>query len=409
MASDQEFSFNVTATLNTSLPADNTILQMTYPNNFVFDSATPAPSIGNSVWDLSSLTVANPIPITVKGRLVGQDGDEQTFHVFAGSANANNQSVVSVVYNSLLQTITISKPFLGARILVNNEDLPGYTASGGSTIGVEIAWANNLPTKITDAQIIANLSGNAFDKASVNPLEGFYDSANNQIIWDKNSIPELASVEPGANGTFGFNFKSISLVGSSTVVKEPQVSVDVSIKGTQPTEGSTFNDVNNFAKKVIKILSDFQIASSAVYSSGATPPKAETETKYTVTWTLSNSSNSITSAQARAVLPIYVNWVGKSSGTSEDVSYNQTTREVIWNIGTVSPNTGFSSNREASFEISLKPSLSQVDSVPQLMKDVYLSGQDSYTGTMVKSTFSPITTSLTSDPSFKAGNERVVQ
>jgi hypothetical protein len=408
VTSDQLVSFKVTASLNTSLPEGSTMLQVVYPNGFVFDSAVPEPNVGNSVWSLASLTTTNPVPIVIKGRLIGQDGDEQIFHVYAGTTTSTDQSNVNVVYNSLLKSMTIAKPFLEAHILVNGQDLTSYTASSGETIHAEISWANNLSTRITDGQIIVNLSGNAFDKTTVNPRDGFYDSANNQIIWDKNSISDFASIEPGANGNVSFNFKPLSLVGLSNSIKDPQIALDVSIRGRQPSLGSTYSDVNNFAKKIIKILSDFQIAASGTYTSGALPPKAENETKYTITWTLSNSANSITSAQARSVLPIYVKWAGVS-GTGEDVSYNEVTREVVWNIGTVRPNTGFGSNREASFTLTLKPSLSQVGSVPQLMKDVFLSGTDAFAGTQVKSKRGPITTLLSNDPSFHSGNERVVQ
>lgn len=407
--SNQVVSFTVTATLNTTLPKEATMLQVTYPPNFVFESATPSPTVGNSVWSLASLTQANPIPITINGRLVGQDGDEQVFHVYAGTTSPADLSVVNVVYTSLLQTMTISKPFLEARILVNGQDLSTYTASGGETVNAEIAWVNNLSTRITDAQIIVNMSGNAFDRNTVNPLEGFYDSSNNRIIWDKNTTSDFGSIEPGANGSVTFSFKPVSLIGASKSIKDPQIALDVSIKGNQPSVGSTFSDINNFAKKIIKIASDFQIASSASYAAGPLPPKAENETRYTVTWILSNSANSINQAQARAALPVYVSWVAPVPGSIEKIAYNATTREVIWNIGTVKSYTGLDSSREVSFTVALKPSLSQVGSVPQLMKDVFLSGTDSFTGTLVRSSRGPITTLLFSDPNIKSGNERVVE
>jgi hypothetical protein len=406
--SDQAITFKVTATLNTSLPEGNAMLQVSYPNNFIFDSAIPSPSIGNSVWSLSSLSTTAPLSISIKGRLVGQDGDEQVFHVYAGTTTPTNQSVVNVVYNSLLHTMTITKPFLEARILVNSQDLPSYTATGGETINGDVYWTNNLSTRVTDAQIILSLSGNAYDRSGVNPLEGFFDSQNNQIIWDKNTVPDLASIEPGGTGSASFSFKSTSLLGSS--IKDPQIALDVSIKGRKPSEGSTFDEVNNFAKKIVKIASDFQIATSPSYLSGALPPKAEAETKYNVTWTLSNSANNITNAQARSVLPIYVKWVGVVKGaTNENISYNESTREVIWNIGAVRANTGFESTREATFTLSLTPSTSQVGSVPQLMKNVYLTGTDAFTGTQVKNSKNPITTKLSNDPNFKSGNDRVVE
>lgn len=407
--SDQTIELLVTATLNTALPEGATMLQVTYPNNFVFESSTPSSIVGNSIWDLSSLTQTEPLAISIKGKIVGQSGDQQVFHVYAGTTSPSDKSKIDVVYNSLLQSIAITKPFLEARILVDNVDLPVYSASGGETVNVQVVWSNNLASRIADTQLIVNLGGNAFDKSQIDPVDGFYDSANNRIIWDKNTTAELASVEPGAKGSVSFSFKPISLIGSAGSIKSPQVSLDVSIRGNQPSQGSALIEVNNFSQKIVRILSDFQIATSAQYSAGPLPPKAEKETRYIVTWTLSNSVNSIIQSQAKSVLPIYVQWVGPQNDLGENLSFNQTTREVVWNIGTVRPNTGFDSNREVSFIISLKPSLSQVGSIPQLMKEVSLSGTDSFTNTTLKSIRGPITTFLVNDPKFKSGNERVVQ
>ena len=407
--SNQPISFSITATLNTSLTGESPILQVIYPTNFVFDSATPTPLLGNSIWDISSLSLTNPITVEIKGRLIGQDGDEQVFHAYAGTTNGTDRSTVNVVYSSILQKILIAKPFLDAHILVDGQDKTEYVVSGGETINAEIDWANNLPTRITDGQIIVSLSGNVFDKSSVNPNNGFYDSAKNQIIWDRNSTPQLAEINPGGKGSVTFSLKPLSLINSSYIAKSPQISIKVSIKGRKPLLGSTYDDINNFSEKIVKVSSDFQIASSAYYLSGSMPPKAETETKYIVTWTLSNSANSITQAQARSALPIYIKWVGLASGQNDNLTYNDVTREVIWNMGSVLPGTGINSNREISFIISISPSLSQVDSVPQLMKEVFLSGTDSFTNTVIKDNYGAITTLLLNDPNFIQTNARVVQ
>ncbi len=407
---EQNFSFNIKAVLNTSLPEKKpTILQVSYPSNFIFSSAIPEPTFGNSVWSLSSLSVTNPVSVVINGRFVGEEGDEQIFHAYAGATTENDQSSVNVVYNSLLHKVLIEKPFLEAKILVNGQDAPSYNVSSGGNISAEVSWVNNLSTRITDAKIIVGLSGNALDLTSIDAGEGFYDSANNQIVWDKNMISELESIEPGQDGSVFFKFKSTSLIGLNNQIKDPQINLDVSIKGRQPNLGSTFSDVNNFSKKTIKILSNFQIATSALYQGGSMPPKAEKETKYVVTWTLSNTSNTITGAQAKSLLPIYVDWGESLTGGSEKVSYNDVTREVTWNIGTVQSNTGFSSNREASFVIILKPSKSQVGSVPQLMKEISLSGMDSFTGISINNKASSITTFLPNDPNYKSESQRVTQ
>jgi hypothetical protein len=402
VTSDQPVTITVKAVLNTSLKEGNTMMQLTYPNNFIYESAIPEPSFGNSMWSLDALSLTNPVSVVIKGRIVGQDQDQQVFHVYAGTTKPTDKSTIDIVYNSLLHTVTITKPFLEANILVNE------TSSSGDDINVKIDWANNLSTRITDGQIIANIGGNAFDRSTVNPLQGFFDSINNRIIWDKNSIGDLANIEPGEKGEVSFSVKSISLVGTQNSIKDPQVTFDVSIKGSQPSLGSTFTDVNNFSKKVVKILSDFQIASSASYKAGSFPPKAETETSYNVTWTILNGTNAITNATARAALPIYVKWVG-SITPKENITYNDSTREVIWNIGAVRENTGGNYDREATFTISLNPSTSQIGSVPQLMKDLFLSGTDSFSGTLIQSKSGSINTILSGDPNFQSGFERVIK
>jgi hypothetical protein len=257
---------------------------------------------------------------------------------------------------------------------------------------------------------LAHFSGNAFDKYSLNSDQGFFDSVNNQIVWDKNTISNFFSIEPGDNGRLGFSFKPISLVGADKSLKDPQVVIDVNIKGQEPQQGISFGDVNDVEQAIVKVLSDFQIAASAVFFEGANPPQVEKETKYNVTWTLSNSANTIINAEARAILPVYIKWVGISQGTNENISYNDATREVVWKIGSVESNTGFgSTNREASFIVSLFPSLSQVGSIPQLVKEVSLLGQDSFAGAQIKSSSGAISTNLLNDPNFKLGNERVVK
>jgi hypothetical protein len=123
------------------------------------------------------------------------------------------------------------------------------------------------------------------------------------------------------------------------------------------------------------------------------PPKAETETNYTITWTLSNSANSINQAVVNATLPLSVKWIGPVFGSKENITYNSISREVTWNIGSVLPNTGINSNKEASFIIILKPSLSQIGNSPALLEGVNLSGMDSFTNSIIKNSRGSITTS----------------
>lgn len=392
--SNQLISLKVKASLNTSDLEGNSILQVTYPNNFVFESASPAPLLGNSIWSLSSLSVTDPVTVDIRGRILGQEGEEQVVHAYAGSTGDMDQSKINVIYSSVLQKIEITKPFLNANILVNGKDQAEYAVSGGQDVTVNIDWVNNLSTLVTDGQIVVTLDGSAFDRNTVKTNNGFYDSVNNQIVWDRNILSSLSEINPGETGSVSFSFTPPSFAGSLSQVKDPKVSIKVSIRGKQPQLGSTYSDINNFSEKTVKISSDLQIAQSATLLSGSNPPKAETETKYVVNWTLSNSSNGVKDAIAKAIIPIYVNWVGVASGEKENITYNEATREITWNIGQVLSNTGIGTSREASFVVSIKPSISQIGSIPQLVKEVNLSGIDSFTGVSLDSKKGAISTSV---------------
>lgn len=407
-SSGQDINFQITATLNTTLPGDKTLLKVEYPNGFRFENSDPKPSLGNSLWDLSAITIGKPMTINIKGSMVGQNGDEQAFHVYVGNPSPTNQSVVDVVYNSLLHTVAINKPFLEAKIMVGGEDLDSYSVVGGKTVTVDIPWVNNLPSRILNAQIVATISGNVLDKSTVSVNDGFFDSTNNQIIWDRNTNSDLVSIEPGSKGHVVFSFVPASVLGKSQSLSSPQILVSVSIKGQESDSGGV-SEVTNFTKKVIRIISDFQIAASAVSAGGAIPPQADRDTLYMVTWTLSNSVNNVNNAEARAILPVYVKW-GSASGSLENISYDKNTHEVVWKIGTVKANTGFGSGeREASFSVVLKPSVSQVGSVPQLVQDVKLTGTDSFANMPLRSIAGPLNTRLENDPAFVSGNERVIK
>jgi len=406
---DQPITFKIISKLNTSLPEDNPILQVSYPNSFIFEKATPSPSLGNSVWDLSSISLTNPVTIEITGRLTGEEGDDQVFHAYAGTTNGSDPSKVNVVYSSVLQKISIVKPFLDAKILVNGLDSTEYSVSGGSEVNARIVWANNLSTVIADGQIIVSLSGNVFDKNNVDSGNGFYDSVNNQIIWTKREVKEFANIDPGKSGNVSFSFTPRSLLGLSNSVKNPQVSIKVSIKGRQPLLGSTYADINNFSEKIVKVLSDFQVVTDVSYASGNMPPVAEKETNYNITWTLSNSANSINQAVVSATLPPSVSWVGAISGTKENISYNNISREIIWNIGSVLPNTGIDTNREASFLVTLKPSLAQVGKYPTLLEGINLSGTDSFTNSVIKSSKGSISTSSATGTGMNAGGGAVAR
>ncbi len=415
---NQEVTLNIKAELNADKPAPGMMVKVDYPAGFQFTSSTPDPSFNNNVWNLGDLAPGVERDIQIVGKMVDVfDGEDKTFRVSSGSQSTTDKSLIGVVFNSVDHTISVKKPLVEAKLFINGVYQHEYASDTKTPIQGQIEWVNNLDSKINDLTIVAKISGNAVNRKTINAQDGTYNSLANTITWDKNSKSEFAAVNPGSSGTVNFTISPLALyAGSAGLLADPTINVDVSISGKQAASGNVVNAVNNSESKTIRIISDVGFANKALHFSGPftntglIPPKAEKETTYTVVWTLSNTANSISKAKVVSSLPSWVKFSGAISPAAEDISYNASTREVTWNIGGIPKGTGITgATREVAFKVSLAPSLSQVGSAPILTNEAVLTGHDDFANVDVRVSRPALNTSLSNDPAFPAGGDRVVE
>lgn len=415
VSSNQDMTLSVKAVLNANKVVPGVVVKVDYPLGFEFISSKPAPTLGNNIWSLADLAPGAERNIEIEGKMVEvSDGEEKTFRVWSGTQSTTDKSLIGVVFNSLSDTISIKKPSIEAKLYINGEYSRQYASGSKDRITGEVHWANNLDTKINDMVVSARITGNVLDRQSIRADQGFYDSAKNTIIWDKNSQRDFASVNPGEAGVLTFSM-SPSSFSSGAASSDPSINVEVSIAGKQAGDGFSFSDLSNKETKSIKISSDVGFGAKAVYYSGPfantgpIPPKVEQATTYTITWSLSNTSNNISKAKVRATLPSWVQYTNNTSPKSEDLVYNPSTKEITWNAGNLPKGTGISSGqKEVSFQVSLSPSLSQIGTTPVLVNDAVLTGRDDFANVDVSVSRGSINTRLTSDPAFPFNGDRVV-
>ena len=415
---NQDIAFNIKSTLNATKTASQILMIIDYPVGFQFMSAEPIPSFGNNVWSFGDLAPGAERNILIIGRMIDVfDGDEKTFKIFSGTQSKMDKSVIGVVFNSLSHTFAIKKPFVEADFLINGVKQREYAINSRSKITGEIRWTNNLETKINDLYIVVKLSGNSFDRKNISVERGFYDSANSLLIWNKNYNNNFKEINPGETGSVFFSFSPLSLFSSTLgITDKPSVVVDVSISGRQEVLGYEQKELKNSNSSIIKIISDVGFANKILYysgpfiNSGPIPPKAEEETTYTVVWSLSNSSNTIVKGITRSSLPSWVRFTGSISPSAEDLTYNSSTREIVWNIGNIKRGAGITSvNREVSFRIAFSPSFSQINTLPVLINETTLTGHDDFANVDISVNKPVLRTSLIHDPSFPQNGGRVVE
>ncbi len=411
---NQNITLNVKSILNSNTVLPNVLLKVEYPLGFKFNSATPAPSSGNNVWNLGDLSPGADRDISISGSMVDVfEGEEKSFRIFSGSPSTSDKSSIGVIYNSLIHTLTVQRSSIEARLTINNQEKKEFAVDSKNIITGSINWSNNLETKIDDLKIVAKLSGNAYNKKNVTAQSGIYDSLSNSMSWDKFSIRELAEVNPGESGSVEFTISPIPLLSNiDGIINNPSINIDISISGKQLVQGYEPLELNTFESKVIKVVTNAGLSHKGLYYSGPfkntgpIPPKVENETTYTINWSLSNTSNSISKGEVRAIVPIWSRFIGPETN---ELTYNTASREVIWKVGKIPKSTGITvADKAISFQIGFTPLFSQINTVPDIINEAILTGHDDFANVDIR-VFKPAVRANLTEIQFPLGGGLVTE
>ncbi len=416
VTSGQEFDIKVELTSNSKENLKGIIFEAVYPFGYSYVSSTLNPISGKNVWSIGDIPAGGKRTFTIKGTLAGEDNDLRAFHFNVG-AKGDNIGKIATTYMTIDREITIQKPFVSLAIDIGGDDSVkdsvGYFDRSST---VNIKWFNNLSTIVSNMKIVVKLEGSAYDSSSVRPETGYFDSSTNTITWTQQANPEFSSVGPGDSGSLSFSFtpKDFALVGRT--VTNPKITVTASVSGNRTQETNVPLSVTASTKRNIIIPSSVNLSARIVRSgapfenSGFVPPKVDQPTTYTVIWNISNTTNSIRDVEVKATLPPYVKWLNKVSPSSENVNYDENSGLVTWSVGSVEANKISTLERkEVAFQVSFVPSVIQLGSSPSLVNQMKLTGIDNFTNSKLESNQDPLTTRFSTDPTYKQGDEIIVQ
>ncbi len=413
VTSGDTFTTTLNILANSTNILKNVVVRGEYPYGYSPVSTTPnSVSTDKNVWVLGDLAPGDKRTITVRGILVGENQDERTFRFYAGIANSDNPEKFDTSLAQTLETISLDRPNVGLKINLNGENIDTYVAPAGQNIQGSVAFTNNLSSALTDSKIVIKFSGAPLDRFTVRAQNGgFYNSSDNSITWTKDNTDSLKILEPGDSGAVFFNFSSLADLPTST--KNPEIKIQASFVGT--SQGGGMGDTAVSDSSSVKIASQVSLSTKAYYSKGPflnkgpLPPKAEKITTYTITFNLGNTQNDIETPIVTAVLGPNVKWMSAAT-SSEKIIYNPNNNTVTWTLDKLVSGAGFSAPlRTASFQISLTPSIGQINSIPNLINNIQFSGTDTFTGKGINLTNQSVTTTLSSDPRFVQGNDVVVK
>lgn len=405
VSAGQETEIKLTIKSNAQNPLSNVLVKAEYPLGFSYSSAEPAPTGGQNLWLLKTLDPEQSTTITIKGAVVGNATDEYAIHFTVGIPNERDQQSMASVFATAETQFEIEQPFIKIDLEIGGVKNGTAVVKPIERSSVSIDITNTLPDTIYDIVAEAVLSGNAISDLEVGPPNGFYDSAKRKVTWDISSAPELESLEPGQKARLTF-----AIAPSGDVAKTPEINVQVNIKARRVSESNVQETLTGTAEGTMKVASEPDLKGYVTYNSGIfsdtgpVPPKAEQKTTYTISLMVDNGTNDISGTTVTATLPSYVTWEDKTSGVGV-FSYDKIKRTVSWNAGKVESNAV----SVGSFQVSIIPSKSQLDSAPTLVGEQFMRADDLFTSTVVRDSNPAITTEILPEAGYPKGNGRVTE
>jgi hypothetical protein len=388
ITAQQELVFDVTLTSNSNQDLRNVVVDVQYPFGFTVTEATRAPSDRNNVWRFDLLKPQEEITFQVKGRLEGQNNEERVFTWNAGISDEVNPNQIGVAFTKIQKAVSITQPFLALNLAIDGDTSADIVRPGTAELEGRLTYVNNTGAAINDARIVLKLDGDVLNDASVQVGNGFYNSTDNTVTWDASTRPELRQIPVGGRETLLFRFASKPLATRSAVFKNPEVIMDARVTGRRLAEDNVPENVESQTVTRVKFVSTTVLTAltsrgtSPFLDTGPLPPRVEQETTYTVTLSLTNSSNLLSGGKVTATLPNYVRWNNQVSPGTERLSFDPVTRRVEWDLGNVVEHAGFiDPARKVAMQLTLVPSVSQAGATPTLLNDLLFEGLDTFTNT----------------------------
>ncbi|MCD6233171.1 hypothetical protein J7J81_02190 [bacterium] len=425
--SGQNLSFSINYFSHFPKNLENMRVKIEYPQGFNFQSSSPQ-ALDATEWLIPVLPSADGGRIKVKGVIYGNVGEQKFFRAQIGLVRNNS----FIVLKEATQIVAISEPSLYISQLVNGS--PNYTAGFGETLHYEVFFRNIGKTPIQHKSVIVRLNSPIFDLQSLKAEEGIWGKGDNTIIFDWKNIPKLRFLDIGEEGSVNFWIKTKE-ENSESLLVNPVLRDRVSVGGAEKdfalkvnssltlSQKVYFYDTNLFPTSSPVFLSasstlfEFSTSSSSTKeenvfrgfnNKGPLPPVVSQTTTYTVIWQVRNTCNEVDRVKVRTVLPGNIKFQGRVFPQDARVTFDSVSRELIWTLGKVDSARGIKKPAFAvAFQLSLIPALQDKGTLPVIIAGTEISGEDAFTGKMLKYQAPPVNTALPDDKAVSLEQGRV--
>ena len=376
--SGKNFTFRINYFSNLNYPLTDLRVQVEYPSDFEFIESAPK-SLEKNEWIIPILNQSQGGRIEINSRLLGEIGAAKIFRAKLGIFKEGKFFTLKEIQKGL----EIIKPLIYLRQEINGN--PHHVASPGQWLHYEIYFKNIGDDVLNNLFMVNQLEGDAFDFQTVNSDLGQAEAGSNSIIFDWRNISKLQYLMPMEEAKVDFWIKLKDDLGH---VKEPVLKNKIFISQVR-------EDFITRVSSKLEIVQKGYFQDDVFGNIGPVPPKAGQTTTYTIIWQAKNYYSLVKDVKVKAVLPLGTGLTGRIFPEEEALkfAFDSKSREIVWLVGDLERG----SQKNIAFQISFTPDESQKGQSPEIIGNVKITGEDSWTNLILESSFKSINTTLPDD------------
>ena len=382
---DKSFHLKISYFSNVDWLLTDLRVSVDYPAGYSFSQSSPK-SFDKNEWVIPVLNKNQSGTIDIVGQLSGSLDEGKVFRARIGMWKDGQYMQLREIEKGA----RIVKPTVALRQTINGD--ANYTAKPGEWLHYEVYYKNVSDKELYNLVLVDSLEGDLFDLTTIKSETGSFRPGDNSLVFDWKQNSQLAYLSMANEGKVEFWIK---LKDDMSRLNRPELANKVMIGPAR----------EDFATK---ISSKLELAQKAFYNdeifgnTGPLPPQAGMATTYTVTWQAKNYYSNVKAAVVRAILPPEAQFVsGKifPEIQTAGLTYNEATREIVWNIGDMAAGQGLvSSPLNVSFQIAVSPMNSQIGGTAGIIGQAVIKGGDEWTEASLESVSPALDTASLSDP-----------
>jgi hypothetical protein len=385
--------------------------RLTLPEGFSLENSTGTQAVlENRIYKttIPSLLAGSSTDVIASGVFASGFGGQAKIMAQAGNLSANGTFMPA-------QTAEGNFPVLAGdlniKLVVNGSDDAERTVGYGDSLQCSIGYENtaNEPLKgITLRLVLEGLSSvtgtDNLNLVDWGKLKNMASSTikGDSLVWEGSRMPALKEIAPRGDGSIEIG---VPIIASASVTGTAMVRATV-YADIEQIGDSKIKRTIQITPVIFRLKSDAKLSAEARYyseegapiGSGPLPPKVGQATRYRIFWTVNKSIHSLKDMDVSAVLPRNVNFINLVTSTAGELSYDQNTRRVAWQLNRLPEGVNTAT---MEFDIELTPVASDDGKYVELVGESRFQAFDENINQSILQTAKALNTDLQNDDSAK--------